>query len=97
MAQMDLMAAERQAAILDRVRRDGRVLASELAIELQAGEPLPAESEVAAAKNREHLSQLGDGFIPDRRISLERNLFSVGTIDYQAGGNYVQNGSITIA
>jgi DeoR/GlpR family transcriptional regulator of sugar metabolism len=38
MAQMDLMAAERQAAILDRVRRDGRVLASELAIEFETSE-----------------------------------------------------------
>jgi DeoR/GlpR family transcriptional regulator of sugar metabolism len=38
MAQTDLMAAERQGAILDRVRRDGRVLASELAIEFETSE-----------------------------------------------------------
>ena len=38
MAQMDLMAAERQVAILDRVRRNGRVLASELAIEFETSE-----------------------------------------------------------
>jgi DeoR/GlpR family transcriptional regulator of sugar metabolism len=35
---MDLMAAERQAAILDRVRKNGRVLASELAIEFETSE-----------------------------------------------------------
>jgi DeoR/GlpR family transcriptional regulator of sugar metabolism len=38
MAQTDLMAAERQAAILDRVRRKGRVLANELAIEFETSE-----------------------------------------------------------
>src|SRR6202000_3067593 len=38
MAQMDLMAAERQAAILDRIRRKGRVLANELAIEFETSE-----------------------------------------------------------
>jgi DeoR/GlpR family transcriptional regulator of sugar metabolism len=38
MAQTDLMAAERQAAILDRVRRNGRVLANELAIEFETSE-----------------------------------------------------------
>src|SRR5580698_7021983 len=38
MAQMDLMAAERQAAILDRIRRYGRVLANELAIEFETSE-----------------------------------------------------------
>lgn len=38
MAQIDLMAAERQVAILDRVRRKGRVLASELAIEFETSE-----------------------------------------------------------
>jgi hypothetical protein len=32
MAQMNLMAAERQAAILDRIRRKGRVLANELGL-----------------------------------------------------------------
>ena len=35
---MDLMAAERQAAILDRIRRYGRVLANELAIEFETSE-----------------------------------------------------------
>jgi DeoR/GlpR family transcriptional regulator of sugar metabolism len=38
MAQIDLMAAERQAAILDRIRRKGRVLANELAIEFETSE-----------------------------------------------------------
>ena len=38
MAQIDLMAAERQAAILDRIRRNGRVLANELAIEFETSE-----------------------------------------------------------
>src|ERR1700727_2665122 len=38
MAQMDLMAARRQVAILDRVRRNGRVLASDLAIEFETSE-----------------------------------------------------------
>src|ERR1700733_15331816 len=38
MAQMDLMAAERQAAILDRIRKKGRVLANELAAEFQTSE-----------------------------------------------------------
>jgi DeoR/GlpR family transcriptional regulator of sugar metabolism len=38
MAQMDLMAAERQAAILDRIRRNGRVLSNELAIEFETSE-----------------------------------------------------------
>jgi hypothetical protein len=64
---------------------------SELSIELQAGEPLPAESEAAAAKNREHLQQLGDNFIPDRRIPLSRSIFSVGTLDYQGGVTYSQS------
>jgi DeoR/GlpR family transcriptional regulator of sugar metabolism len=38
MAHTDLMAAERQAAILDRVRRNGRVLANDLAIEFETSE-----------------------------------------------------------
>src|ERR1700721_2304273 len=38
MAQIDLMAAEREAAILDRIRRKGRVLANELAIEFETSE-----------------------------------------------------------
>jgi DeoR/GlpR family transcriptional regulator of sugar metabolism len=38
MAQADLMAAERQAAILDRIRKNGRVLASELAVEFDTSE-----------------------------------------------------------
>src|ERR1700733_16026468 len=38
MAQIDLMAAERLAAILDRIRRKGRVLANELAIEFEPSE-----------------------------------------------------------
>jgi DeoR/GlpR family transcriptional regulator of sugar metabolism len=38
MTQPDLMAAERQSAILDRIRKDGRVLASELAAEFDTSE-----------------------------------------------------------
>src|ERR1700742_1203289 len=38
MGQTDLLAAERQAAILDRIRTNGRVLASELASEFQTSE-----------------------------------------------------------
>lgn len=38
MAHTDLMAAERQAAILDRIRKKGRVLANELAVEFRTSE-----------------------------------------------------------
>jgi DeoR/GlpR family transcriptional regulator of sugar metabolism len=38
MGQTDLMAAERQDAILDRIRKNGRVLASELAVEFETSE-----------------------------------------------------------
>jgi hypothetical protein len=63
---------------------------SNLSIEVQAGEPLPAESEAAAAKNRSHMQHLDENFIPDRRLGLQRSLFSVGTLDYQGGGSLVQ-------
>ncbi|MDP4230626.1 MAG: hypothetical protein Q8916_09515 [Bacteroidota bacterium] len=61
-----------------------------LAVEVQSGEPLPAESEAAADKQRQHLQKFDDSFVPDKRFGLQRSLFSVGTLDYQAGGNYIQ-------
>lgn len=61
-----------------------------LVVELTSGEPLPAESEAAAAKNRQHLSSVGPAaFIPDRTLGVQRSWFSLGTIDYQAGTNVI--------
>jgi len=68
---------------------------SGLSVELHSGEPLPAESEVKYAKQRQHMFGQQEDFIPDKRFGFHRTIFSLGTLDYQAGGNFSDIGQMT--
>jgi len=65
---------------------------SGLAVEMKSKEGLPAETEAQYAKQRKYLADLENGGPkPDRVFGLNRSLFSLGTVDWSAGGSYTNN------
>ncbi len=59
-----------------------------LSISLSSGKPLPAEIEISDAAKRNNMQQAASEVIPDKRFGLPRSLFSLGTVDWSAGGGY---------
>jgi hypothetical protein len=58
-----------------------------MALELQSGEPLPAETEAAFQKNRKNVGGAHKEIIPDRVYNLSRSWLSIGALDWSGSGN----------